>query len=136
MIVVLDCNVIVMSLSSRSPYHIIYQGLVKGKYQIVVTTEIILEYTEIIQRKYGETTAKSFIALLVTSSNVHLVTSYYKWLLIEADPDDNKYVDCSIAGKAEYLITEDQHFNVLKTISFPKITTLDIDQFKDMVSGL
>jgi uncharacterized protein len=41
-----------------------------------------------------------------------------------------------IAGKAEYLVTQDQHFNVLKNISFPKVTTLNIDQFKEMVSGL
>jgi uncharacterized protein len=90
MIVVLDCNVIIMCLSSRSPYHVIYQGLVKGKYQIVVTTEIIFEYTEIIQKKYGERTARSFMLLLAALSNVHQVTSYYKWLLIDADPDDNK----------------------------------------------
>jgi uncharacterized protein len=64
------------------------------------------------------------------------VTSYYKWLLIDADPDDNKYVDCMIAGKAEYLVTEDQHFNVLKNIFFPKVSTLNINQFKEMVNSL
>lgn len=45
------------------------------------------------------------------------------------DPDDNKYCDCAIAGKASYIVTEDKHFNVLKTISFPKLTTITLDEF-------
>jgi uncharacterized protein len=61
MTVVLDCSVIIMCLSSRSPYHVIYQGLIKGKFHIVVTTDIIFEYTEIIQKKYGLNTARSFM---------------------------------------------------------------------------
>jgi uncharacterized protein len=129
MTVVLDCNIIVMSLSSRSPYHVIYQSLVKGKFQLAVTADILLEYEEIIQQKYGVPTAGAFLALLNELPNVHRVTTFYKWLLIEADPDDNKYTDCAVAGQAEYLVTEDRHFNILKTIRFPQITTISIDAF-------
>jgi putative PIN family toxin of toxin-antitoxin system len=136
MTVVLDCNIIVMCLSSRSPYHIIYQALTSGKFQIIVDTEIILEYEEIIQKKYGTATANAFIALLKELPNVRYIISYYKWLLIDTDPDDNKYVDCYIAGKAEWLVTEDQHFNALKTVSFPPVTTLSIDDFMAKIQSL
>jgi putative PIN family toxin of toxin-antitoxin system len=136
MTVVLDCNILVMCLSSRSPYHILYQALIKGKYQIAVTTEIVLEYEEVIQKKYGVATANAFIALLNELPNVHHITSYYQWQLIDNDPDDNKYVDCVIAGSAEYLVTEDQHFNVLKTIPFPQIATKSIDYFKELIQSL
>ncbi len=44
MTVVIDCNVLVMCLTSRSPWHTIYQSLVTGKFTLVVTDEIILEY--------------------------------------------------------------------------------------------
>jgi hypothetical protein len=30
--VVPDCNILVMCLSSKSPYHFIYQSLIKGKF--------------------------------------------------------------------------------------------------------
>jgi predicted nucleic acid-binding protein len=29
---------------------------------------------------------------------------------MDIDPDDNKYCDYAIAGKAEYLVTEDKHW--------------------------
>jgi predicted nucleic acid-binding protein len=61
--------------------------------------------------------------------NVHSQFVYYKWNLIEADPDDNKYVDSAIAGQAEYLVTEDKHFAALKQISFPQVNTMSIDDF-------
>ena len=53
MTVVIDCNVLVMCLSSRSAWHSIYQFLVAGKYTLAVTDDIVLEYEEIIQKKYG-----------------------------------------------------------------------------------
>ena len=129
MTVVLDCNVIVMCLTSRSPYHGIYQSLINGKYNLAVTTEIVLEYEEIIQQKYGIATANAFITLLKELPNVYYITSWYKWQLIKTDPDDNKYCDCAIAGKASFLVTEGKHFNILKNVSFPKLTPISIEYF-------
>ncbi len=137
MTVVLDCNVIVMCLTSRSPYYLIYQSLISGKYTLAVTTDIVLEYEEIIQQKYGIATANAFVTLLNELPNVQFVTSWYKWQLIKTDPDDNKYCDCTIAGKASFLVSGDKHFAILKNISFPKITLVSIDGFlntlKDVV---
>jgi predicted nucleic acid-binding protein len=70
---------------------------------------------------------------LPRAPNVHYIDPYYKWLLIDADPDDNKYCDCAIAGKAIYIVTEDKHFNVLKNISFPQISTTGIDAFLKLI---
>jgi predicted nucleic acid-binding protein len=45
------------------------------------------------------------------------------------DKDDNKFTDCAIAGNADYIISEDRHFDILKDIEFPKLTLLSIDEF-------
>lgn len=134
MTVVIDCNVLVMCLTSRSPWHIIYQSLITGKFNLAVTDEIVLEYEEVIQKKYGTTTANAFISLLSELPTVYYLNTFYRWQLIEADPDDNKYCDCAVAGKADYLVTEDNHFNILKTISFPKISAVSIDEFTAMLN--
>ena len=134
MTVVIDCNVLVMCLTSRSPWHIIYQSLVAGKFNLAVTDEIVLEYEEIIQKKYGLPTTNAFISLLSELPNVYYLNTYYKWQLIKADPDDNKYCDCTVAGKADYLVTEDNHFNILENIPFPKISVLAIGEFATMLS--
>lgn len=129
MTVVLDCNILVMCLTSRSPYHNIYQSLITDKFNLAITTDIILEYEEIIEQKYGTPTANAFIALLNELPNVHFITTYYRWQLIPADPDDNKYCDCAIASQADYIVTEDKHFDSLQHISFPALHTISIEEF-------
>ncbi|MGN7784254.1 putative toxin-antitoxin system toxin component, PIN family [Niabella sp. 22666] len=129
MVVTIDCNIFVMSLTSRSPYHIIYKSLIQQKYTLVLSGEILLEYEEVIQRKYNVSTANALVSLLKELPNVRFQNTYYKWYLISTDEDDNKYVDCAIAGSANYLVTQDKHFQILKTINFPKVNIISIDEF-------
>jgi predicted nucleic acid-binding protein len=58
---------------------------------------------------------------------------HYQLNLITADEDDNKFVDCAFAANADYIITHDHHFGILKTIAFPRIPILDIHQFKQVL---
>ncbi len=102
MTIVIDCNILVICLTSRSPYHNIYQAIIKGKVDLAVSTDIVLEYQEIIDQKYGITTANAFVALLNELPNVHLITTYYHWQLIAKDADDNKYCDCAIAAQRQF----------------------------------
>jgi putative PIN family toxin of toxin-antitoxin system len=133
MTVVIDCNILVMCITSRSPYHVIYQSLVENKFNLAVSTEIALEYEEVIQEKYGIATANAFMALLKELPNIFYCISYYNWQLIKTDPDDNKYSDCAISGSASYLVTEYKDFSVLKKISFPYIHAIGIDEFVDLL---
>lgn len=134
--VVIDCNILVISLTSRSPYHNIFQALVKGNFDLILSSEIMLEYHEIIERKYGLNTAESFSALLCELPNVDFIKTYYQWNLIEADADDNKYCDCAVAGKADFIVTEDKHFNVLANVPFPPIKAISIDEFSETLRKL
>ncbi len=131
--IVLDCNILVMCLSSKSPYHKIYQSLVNGKISLVVSVDIMMEYEEIIEKKYSNATSKALIALLSDLPNVQIVQPYYYWNLIKNDPDDNKYCDCAVVGKVDYVVTEDKHFNVLDKITFPPIKYLGIDEFCNLL---
>jgi predicted nucleic acid-binding protein len=125
-----------MCLTSRSPYHLIFQSLVNGKFTLAVTADILLEYEEVIQQKYGITTAKTFITLLNELPNVSFANHYFRWQLMTTDPDDNKYCDCAIAKQASYIVTEDRHFEALKSIPFPSLTTIRIDRFVDIIRTL
>ena len=33
----------------------------------------------------------------------------------------NKFVDCAIVANADFIVSEDSHFNVLKSIPFPRV---------------
>jgi uncharacterized protein len=95
-----------------------------------VTEEIYLEYEEILKQKYNIIVAHSFLNSLKELSNVVQTDIFYKWLLIQSDPDDDKFVDCAIAGNVDFLVTNDRHYNVLKTIGFPPINVISIEEFE------
>jgi uncharacterized protein len=127
--VVLDTNIILSILSRRSEYKHILDKLFDNEYEAYITTEILLEYHEKITDFFDATTADIFTDALTTLPNVHKIEPYYHLNLIHADPDDNKFVDCAFAANAHYIVTNDKHFNVLKRISFPKISLLKIKEF-------
>ncbi|MFA6599178.1 MAG: putative toxin-antitoxin system toxin component, PIN family [Ignavibacteriaceae bacterium] len=131
--VVLDTNVLLVSISSKSKYHLIYDKLVSDEYDLFITNEILMEYEEIISRKYNATVARNVIKSLLILPNVYKTSVYYNWNLIEEDTDDNKFVDCAINANAHLLVTNDKHFKVLTRIDFPKIEVLSISDFSVML---
>jgi uncharacterized protein len=44
--------------------------------------------------------------------------------MIPSDPDDDKFVDCAIAGDADFIITTDHHFDMLGKTAFPSMHTV------------
>ena len=38
--------------------------------------------------------------------------------VVAADPDDNKFCDCAIAAEADFVVTEDIHFDALKSAGY------------------
>lgn len=119
--VVLDTNVLLVSISTKSKLHWIFKNLLEGNYILCITTEILAEYAEIIDQQMGSLASESALGLLENLPNVALITNYYKFKLLK-DPDDNKFVDCAISSNAD--------FSILKKIEFPKVTIINTLEFK------
>lgn len=127
--VVLDTNILLISLPTKSKYHPIFDGLINNKFQIIITNEILSEYLEIIEQKTNAEIANNVVKLLLSLENVIKIEVYYKWNLIDKDRDDNKFVDCAISSNSDFIVTNDSHFKVLKSIEFPKINVINVDEF-------
>src|SRR5690554_915806 len=127
--VVLDTNVLLVSISRRSPFNWIFQQLIAGKYHLCVTTEILSEYSEIIEFHMGKEVADAVLKAMLELPNMERIEVYYKWNLIR-DADDNKFSDCTVAAGADYLVTQDKDFNVLKEVEFPKIEVVSVEEFE------
>lgn len=128
--VVLDTNVILRAISSKSQYAVLIDELYLQAYSLVVSTEILFEYEEKITQFFGKNTAKDFLDFLIMLPNVEKIEAFFQLNLIQADPDDNKFVDCAFVGNVHYIVTDDKHFNILKTINFPTIPVLTAEEFK------
>jgi putative PIN family toxin of toxin-antitoxin system len=131
--VVIDTNVIISSIGKLSLNRPIFEALLKGKLNLFVNNEIMLEYSEILTLKTTREISKNFINLISILPNVNTANIYYNWNLITIDPDDNKFVDCYISSNANYLITEDKHFDVLASIDFPKVNVINAKDFMNLL---
>ena len=133
--IVLDTNIILSAVSRRSPYRIILDALFAGMYEIYVTTDMLLEYEEKIADNFDVETAQLIIDALSLLDNVHKTDIHFQFQIIEPDPDDNKFVDCAVAANAHYLVTNDNHFSILKSLDFPKINVIKIEAFMDLLES-
>ena len=131
--VVLDTNIILASISRRSPYKIVMDKFRNRAYNLCVSTEILFEYEEKLTQIFSPTAAKFFLESLLDRSNVEPVNVFYKWNLIYPDLDDNKFVDCAVAANVDYLVTNDKDYNALKKLPFPKLTILNIEKFIEIL---
>lgn len=133
--IVLDTNCLIMALSPKSRYRIIWQSFLNGDITLCVTNDIIEEYEEVIARNIGARVAKIAISIISNSTNVRFVDPHFNFWLIENDVDDNKFTDCAIVAHAKYIVTEDHHFQSAAKINFPKVNIIDIDQFMNLLSS-
>jgi uncharacterized protein len=131
--IVLDTNALLISIPKNSKYRIIFDSFLAHKFTLVLSTEILVEYAEIIEQKSNSIVSSNIIELLMSARNVEKQEIFFKWQLIDIDKDDNKFVDCAIAGNVDYLITNDRHFNILKSIGFPPLTVISIDEFIELL---
>ena len=127
--IVLDTNTLLISIPGKSDYRFIFYSLLSEKFSLLVCDEILFEYEEIISEKANQTVAINIVEMLLTLKNVEKMEIYFKWNLIRADGDDNKFVDCAIAGNADFIVTNDKHFKELKKIDFPKVHVITIQKF-------
>jgi putative PIN family toxin of toxin-antitoxin system len=134
--VVLDTNVLLISIPKTSKYRLIFDGLIKGKYTLALSESILQEYVEIIGQKTTGQIAQNLSELLLSLDNVEKTSIYFRWNLIEKDPDDNKFVDCAVSARVKYIITNDKHFKHLKNIDFPPIEVVSADDFLLELEGI
>jgi len=132
--IVLDTNILLSSISRKSPYNNILTALFENKYELYVSTEILLEYEEKIIAIFDAQVAETLISALLMRSNVKKIETYFDLHLISNDIDDNKFVNCAFAGNVHFLVSNDKHFNILKTTPFPKIPLLSITEFFKLLS--
>ena len=133
--IVLDTNCLLSSLSRTSDSYDVWKGLFEGRYILCVSNEILMEYQEIIGQKTTPEIAENVIQFLINSEYVEFINPFYRFGLITADYDDNKFVDCAVAGNATYIVSDDKHYRPLREVAYPKLIVLKLMEFVEMLRG-
>jgi len=127
--IVLDTNCLLICIASKSKFHSVWTAFLNEEFILCVSNEIINEYEEILAQQTSPKFAEKVIHIILNSNNTIFVNPYFRFRFIVNDPDDNKFVDCAIASNADYIVSQDAHFEILKKIDFPKVNVIKIEEF-------
>lgn len=131
--IVLDTNCLLQILGAKSRYHFLFQQFLANQFTLCLSTDILLEYEEILRQKASATAAELFLMVIARSQNIVRKDPYFRLGLVTRDEDDNKFTDCAFICQADFIITNDGHFREVTETPFPKIEILSLDEFASMM---
>ena len=132
--VVIDTNVLRLTIKKTNFERFIYNAFKNEAFDWVVSTEILAEYEEKLIEFYSTQTADLVLGILENAPNVIFAEPYFRWNIITEDPDDNKFADLAISLNVDCLVTNDKHFKIFKKIEFPKLKVLTPKQFEKFLN--
>jgi hypothetical protein len=94
--IVVDTNIFFLGLNPKSYYHPIIKGIYLKKYSLLISTSVLLEYEEILQKVFSETLLEKFWLFILASENIFFINPTFNYKLPFADAEDLKFVDCSM----------------------------------------
>jgi putative PIN family toxin of toxin-antitoxin system len=122
--IVVDTNVFVSSFFGGNPRRII--DLWKnGEVSLCLSRDILDEYIEVLERMGLEDKEelKELLVLFSKGFNIVFTTKTPKISVVQADPDDDKFIECAIALNAEAIVTGDKALGNIKKYREIRILT-------------
>jgi len=126
--VTLDTNILISGSFWTGDSFRILDEIDKKNVICILSKEILDEYEktvksdEIIDKIKNKFLILSKIAQKVIIDS-EIMQSKIKLDIAKDDPDDNKIIECAVAGKADFIITNDNHLLRLKEFEGIKIVT-------------
>ncbi len=140
MIIVMDTNVLVSAhLSSKGAPATIVNRWQAGDFEIAISPQLIAELERALNypqvQKYIQATQEELVAFINHLQAIANVVEPQETLdVLEDDPDDNRVVECALAGGATYIVSGDKH--LLKLQEYNQIIILEPRAFVAVLDRL
>jgi len=136
---VIDTNLFISGLFGKDSLSAKLQDLwINQEFELVTSIEIIKEVSRVlryprIKKRFHpkDETLKRFFRLVFRKAVI--TKDIYKTDRIADDPSDNKFLACALEGKADFIVSRDQHLRNLK--QFHGIKIIDASTFVKKVTG-
>ena len=122
--VVFDTNVFVSSFFGGNPRKVV--NLWKtGEVTLCLSRPIIDEYIEVLRRLglQDEKELGELLGLFARGFHVVFTAKTHELHVVDDDPDDNKFIECAVALKAEYIIAGDKALTSIQNYMGIKIVS-------------
>jgi uncharacterized protein len=109
---VIDTNVVVSALmnSEGAPASILKQGLLRN-FRWYLSPAVLAEYSEVLPRARLKLNQHQISELLRVLKRTVVIVTPRKRVQIATDSDDDKIIECALAGRADFIVTGNtRHF--------------------------
>ena len=122
--IVLDTNVLVSAFISKdgNPAALLDVALTLPEIEVVLSEEILEEFGDVLSRRkvrerfhYSQEDVSEFVRIIRNAVSIVKPTSNIK--LVEEDPDDDVIINTAFDGKADYIVSGDNHLKEMKEFS-------------------
>lgn len=107
--VVLDTNVFISGIFFSGPAHRILKAWQSKAFSLLLSADILAEYQRIsleLSRSYPGVNIAAILEIV--AANADLISAPALPSQVCEDPDDDMFLSCAEAGKADYLVTGDK----------------------------
>lgn len=116
--VCIDTNVVLGLFTVGHPHRPLFEAWFNGQLNWALSTDTLFEYEEVLQRQGSAAKAEMMKRIMQLVHTLHgncpRISPTFRFGLIVGAPDDNKFADCAIAAEADFIITSDRHFDILR----------------------
>lgn len=109
---VLDTNVVVSGLlNSKGPPALILKHALLRRFRLYLSPALLDEYKKVLPRERLRLDPEQIDRLLLLLRSKAILITPRKYLRIASDPEDNKVIECALAGRADFIVTGNiRHF--------------------------
>mgnify|MGYP001604007647 CR=1 FL=1 len=120
--VTFDTNILVSATVYKGNEFELLKLAKQSKFKLILSLQILAEFRNVIQReKFGYPPLLVEAIIQNILSICEIVVPRETLDVVKEDPDDDKILECAIAGKANYIISGDNHLLKLKEYNGIKI---------------
>lgn len=121
-VAVLDTNIFVSGIHWSGPSEKVLHLWIEGKFVSVCSLPIIDEITRVLMAfkvPLGPEDISWWESLILEKSIIVFPVGHIE--IVRDDPDDNKFIEAAVEGKADYIVSQDKHLLNIKEYNGIKI---------------
>ena len=131
--VVADTNVFISALMFGGLPGRFLDLALHRRFTLVTSKALLDELDEKLRGKFGVSESDALAICAKLEGNADLVDPQFELNAVPDDPDDNRVLECAVAGKAEFVVSGDRH--LLRIGSYEGIAIVTVRQFLETTGG-
>jgi len=131
--VVADTNVFISALMFGGVPGAFLDLALLPSFTLVTSPALLDELDDKLRVKFGVSDSDAELIRARLEATALVVEAEVVLAVVKDDPDDDRVLECAVAGKADYIVSGDRH--LLKLGAYQGIPILSVRQFMDSIEA-